>query len=235
MHKKCLKCSHEADVADDPLAACPKCGAIYTRVEEARLRTTSAAPAKARQSVEIPIPIIRKGAIFLAIFIAGYFAGREHIKYEMRQALVSAFPGLDYSPRTSAPALPPAPTKPAQFITATLISKRWRPSDYTATPSISDAVEFAVTFRNSSDRALRAFDGVLRFEDLLGNEVISAKVEINDPVPARGELKWDGELDFNQFKPEHTKLRNADLQSLRTVLFPRKVLYADGQIDNFAE
>ena len=34
-HKSCLKCGHEADVADAPHAACPACGAIYAKVEEA--------------------------------------------------------------------------------------------------------------------------------------------------------------------------------------------------------
>lgn len=35
MEKTCLKCQYTAEVADDPLAECPKCGAIYSRVESA--------------------------------------------------------------------------------------------------------------------------------------------------------------------------------------------------------
>jgi predicted nucleic acid-binding Zn-ribbon protein len=33
MNKTCLKCNHTAEVDDNPLAECPKCGAIYSRVE----------------------------------------------------------------------------------------------------------------------------------------------------------------------------------------------------------
>lgn len=35
MERTCLKCGVESTVSDDPLAECPSCGAIYSRVEEA--------------------------------------------------------------------------------------------------------------------------------------------------------------------------------------------------------
>lgn len=35
MEKTCLKCGAVADPGDEPFAACPRCGAIYRKVEEA--------------------------------------------------------------------------------------------------------------------------------------------------------------------------------------------------------
>lgn len=42
MDKTCLKCGHTADVTDETLAECPKCGAIYAKVEAAAALADSA-------------------------------------------------------------------------------------------------------------------------------------------------------------------------------------------------
>lgn len=59
MEKQCQKCQTVADVGDDPLAACPKCGAIYSRVEAAarlaaeRAEINERAEAKRRAQVAV--------------------------------------------------------------------------------------------------------------------------------------------------------------------------------------
>jgi predicted nucleic acid-binding Zn-ribbon protein len=53
MIKTCLKCNHpNGSATDDPLAACPKCGAIYSRVEEhlRRMAEKEAAEEKAKEA-----------------------------------------------------------------------------------------------------------------------------------------------------------------------------------------
>lgn len=50
MTKTCIKCGHEASAPDDPMAACPSCGAIYSKVQaaiDARERAERAASEKA--------------------------------------------------------------------------------------------------------------------------------------------------------------------------------------------
>lgn len=42
LSKRCLKCLNVAEVEDSPLAACPKCGAVYAKME-ARARAGQAA------------------------------------------------------------------------------------------------------------------------------------------------------------------------------------------------
>lgn len=45
MQKVCLKCGYEGEADDTPIAACPKCGAIYAKVEEAKRKAAEAVEA----------------------------------------------------------------------------------------------------------------------------------------------------------------------------------------------
>ncbi len=62
--KTCLKCGFENPAETvDPLAACPKCGAIYSRVEAHAAKTgvdpaTATAEAKARAQFNRPVPAV---------------------------------------------------------------------------------------------------------------------------------------------------------------------------------
>lgn len=51
MEKTCIKCKHTAAVPDDPLAECPCCGAIYSKVEAA-LEASAQAEREAAEKAE---------------------------------------------------------------------------------------------------------------------------------------------------------------------------------------
>ncbi len=98
-----------------------------------------------------------------------------------------------------------------------------------------EAVTFDVTFFNSTSKAIRAFDGTIKFVDLLGNEIIAARVEINEEVPALGQLTWSGGLDYNKYMNPHQRMRSEPIESLRVLFAPGKVLYSDGKLVKFEE
>lgn len=57
MLKTCLKCGHSNDQASgDPLEACPKCGAIYSRVEAAWGRQATASTQPSASPASTPVP-----------------------------------------------------------------------------------------------------------------------------------------------------------------------------------
>lgn len=184
-------------------------------------------------------------AVGLGCLLIGYFAGREHLKYELRTAFQSAAeqfqagltgamggsaaPAASKSATTEQPA--PKPSEPSP-LHATLLSKGFHNASISS-GDFEDAITFTVSFENTSDKDIRAFDGVLTFYDLLDNEILSAKVQINETVKAGSALKWDGVLDYNQFMDTHKRLRGEGKKNLRVVFLPRKVLMADGTNKEF--
>ncbi|MDD2467152.1 MAG: hypothetical protein PHI97_24450 [Desulfobulbus sp.] len=183
------------------------------------------------------------GAALVGLII-GYFAGREHLKYEMRITLQSAAQEMQKS-LASAFAAPPStkksqsttqkiPPKPIEEppISATLVKKGFQGSDYKA-GILQEAITFSVSFENLTGKDIRAFDGVLIFNDLLDNRVISSSLAINEHVKANSALKWDGQLDYNQFKDSHKRLRSEDQTNLKVTFAARKVLFSDGTTKEF--
>lgn len=186
---------------------------------------------------------------------AGYFAGREHVKYQLRSAFMTAaeeitkgiaeaFGGLD-SPRADIPAAaataPQQPARPAksertppppQLIGVTLTKKTYRPSNWQARV-YEDAIQFSLELENLSGQDIRAFEGTLAFYDLLDNLILRSKLTITDPIKAAGKLTWDGQIDYNQFRDDHRRLANEDLENIKTSFLLSKILYADGTSQEF--
>jgi hypothetical protein len=175
--------------------------------------------------------------------IIGYFVGREHIKYEMRSAFQSAAdqfkqnaPSVFGMPAAPARQVQPPPPKPNESapIRATLL-KKWFHASNPSAHDYQDAVEFAVSFSNLTGKDIRAFDGLIEFTDLLDNRILGAKVAINEAIAANSNLKWEGQLDYNQFMAPHRRLREEDQANLIIVFPPGKILFSDGSTKKYAE
>jgi hypothetical protein len=179
----------------------------------------------------------------------GFLAGREQMRYQiatvMTGALAHAFDGFGAktastptaaAPATAAPPPPKAttPPKPAP-ITAKLVRKGFREKDFSGSNYIKAAVTFSVEFHNETEKDIRAFDGVLSFNDLLGNRVYAAKLTISDPIKSGQSFQWDGELEYNEFISDHARLRSYDMNNTAVVLQVHKVLYTDGTSESEGE
>lgn len=190
------------------------------------------------------IKLVAVAVIALAI---GFFAGREHLKYEMRSAFASAaeemqkgfasiFSGED-SKSASAASKPSskraAPkTHVPQPLSVTLTGKDFVESDYRA-GVYEDAITFSAAFENRAGKDIRAFEGSLTFFDLLDNRILGSKLAITDPVKAGATLNWAGQLDYNQFVDNHERLRGESLENLKTEFIVTKILFADGTKQEF--
>lgn len=266
--KVCPKCHYARKPTDTaPDWQCPACGIAYIKVEPSAAKPdvapsapTHSAPT-AEGSSDSPSGVVnatpaaadpgisKKKVIATALIclVVGYFAGREHLKYEVRNAIGSAFSGVasgfNNSPSKTSPALAldmksetqqnavPPTVEPAPM-TATLLSKKFVPSN----PSVKryeDYIAFRLRFDNLSDRDIRAFQGVIKFYDLLDNLILAANVAINDPVDANSSLEWPGQIDYNQFRDSHQGLRNAEMQNMKVRFQTEKILFNDGTVKEF--
>lgn len=252
---QCPKCAYVRQPSDTAAEGeCPSCGIIYSRFRPVGATPPTRPAATASRAVprepadEVSDPTrtkIPSWVIPAAIgLVIGYFAGREHLKYEVRQTFQAAAEGVkknlnaafggDSAPseseRKKAP--PPKSKEPAPF-SVSLVKKSYQAADYSA--RIEEAITFAVTFDNLTGKDIRAFDGALTFTDLLDNTIISAKLAINEPVSSGSQLNWSGQLDYNQFMDKHQRLKNEDFQNLKIRFETKKILFADGSTKEFEQ
>lgn len=154
----------------------------------------------------------------------------------------SVFDNSSKTPKAENARAPAAPTSanPATKVVEpspieiSLVSKRFRDTDFSGSNYIRAAITFELSITNKTGQPIRAFDGILVFSDVLDNEIHSTKFAMTDPVAANATaLKWRGEIDFNQFTNSHIRLRNESLDNIKLAFRPRKVLYADGTTKEF--
>lgn len=96
-----------------------------------------------------------------------------------------------------------------------------------------DEVTFTLLFKNQTGKGIRAFDGFIEFTDLLGNSIITSKLEINERIAKSSTLSWDGGLRYNQFMADHQRLRSEGQENLKISFTPNKILYDDGTTQDF--
>ena len=193
------------------------------------------------------------GVGLLGLFI-GFFVGREYLKYELRSAFSSAVgdfkkdlttlgSGGTPSPRplTAKPAetkLAPPSSMPAPKesppVEIVLIKKGFKPNNLEA-QDFEDDITLSLDIKNLSGRNIRAFDGVVHFTDLLGNEIMPMKLAINEPIAAGSSLNWDGGIRYNQFSEADQRLRAAASQNMKLNFVVAKVLFADGTTKEYGE
>ncbi len=245
---KCPKCQYERKAGDlAPPTECPECGVIYARYRKPG-EPRPKRPVHATHPVDTPDPNhppttqtkIPAFVIPLVIGLAvGFFAGREHIKYEMRQAfagavenvktsIASAFSGAPASASVKERIKKPVRLDVPPSFTVALTSKGFQAADYQN--DIDAANTFALRFGNLTGKDVRAFDGKLTFTDLLDNKILSANLAINDPVSAGSAVEWSGGLDYNQFMDRHQRLKIAEFKNMKVQFNTKKILFSDGSV-----
>lgn len=235
---RCPKCGHEPTLkeATESPDQCTACGVYFAKVQprEAIPRQSSQVRNAARNSPTGAGNAGARVAIALVIgLLIGYFVGREHIKYEIRSAFsdslknfASILRGTDDVP--DAADRPAKPVSTPSPITASMVSKGFIKGEYG-----DDKITLDLTFYNSFGADVRAFDGVIEFTDLLGNNILSSKVAINDPVSAGAKLSWQGTINYNQFIQQHKDFANAEQQNIKTSFRLTKVLFSDGKMKTY--
>lgn len=83
-------------------------------------------------------------------------------------------------------------------------------------------------FENSSPKDIRAFKGVVNFQDLFGSEIYHVNLTISNPIDAGAKANWSGVVKFNQFVEAQQRFRNTELKDMKVIWMPASILFSDG-------
>lgn len=114
-----------------------------------------------------------------------------------------------------------------ELITATLTDKGFSEENYTESNTLT------IAFENKTGREVRAFEGVAVLSDLLGNQIKRVRLSENNPDWMANTLIWSGSVRFNQFIQDDVRLKNTPFDSLRMSFEIKKILYNDGELQEF--
>lgn len=172
-------------------------------------------------------------AVALVSLAGGYFAGREHVKFEMRQAMTEVsnqfkkgmseiFDGKNTQQDSE--------KSDAKTLKVSLVSKGTRDLDLGMGVA---AITLSIEITNILEKDIRAFDGTLLISDILDNPIKNLNLSYTKPIKANETVTWDGEMSYNQFMNSDRKLHSNGISDLKTAFTLRKVLYADGTKEEF--
>ena len=115
----------------------------------------------------------------------------------------------------------------SQPILAVLMEKGFSPRNI-SDGKYEQEVTMTLSFKNKTSKEIRAFDGYLEYTDLLDNEIVKSRVEINESIATDSSLTWVGALEYNQFNDSHERFRSEPKENLKLSFHTGKILFADG-------
>ncbi len=110
----------------------------------------------------------------------------------------------------------------SKVLTVAMFDKGYAEYDY------QDYLTYGIAYENKSDRDIRAIKGSIQINDLFDTEIKTINVTEDDGIPAGETLKMTYTTDYNQFRDEDTRLRNKELENLKIVWTPEKIIFTDG-------
>lgn len=110
----------------------------------------------------------------------------------------------------------------SKVLTVAMFDKGYTEYDY------QDYLTYGIVYENKSDKDIRAIKGSITINDLFDSKIKSISIVEDDGIPAGETLKMTYTTDYNQFMDEDTRLRNKDLEDLKVVWTPEKIIFADG-------
>lgn len=123
----------------------------------------------------------------------------------------------------------PAASKPvkAELISAVLVDKGFSEERFQKSNT------FKISFENKTGRQVRAFEGIVVLSDLLGNVITRVRLSESEPDWSGDKILWSGSIDYNQFISKDQELKNASMDSLKMQFEIKKILYVDGELQEF--
>lgn len=120
-------------------------------------------------------------------------------------------------------------SKDIEDVFVMVINKKNIPSDYDKF-RFSERVEFTLSARNNTNKDIQGIQGVLEVQDLFGDKISRAQLNIVGEVikPAETIIKEGMGFDVNQFIDEDVEIYNTDFKDLKFIYEVRKIVFADG-------
>ena len=114
-----------------------------------------------------------------------------------------------------------------------LASKSFHPKDLMA-GDIGDRIDFVFYFQPADlDKDVRAFKGDVIFTDLFDEFILRVTLTHEAGLATYEVAEWSGGIEYNQFLPEHQRLRSIDPKNLSVSFELQTVVYTDGTRESF--
>lgn len=114
-------------------------------------------------------------------------------------------------------------SKITDSLTFTLSKKGFAEYDY------QDYLTFTFTFRNKTERDILGVKGLVIFYDIFDDEIKRLKLSYDDGIKGGKTVNYLAQVDYNQFITEDKKLKNTELDKLKVVWEPQKLIFSDGE------
>ncbi len=237
MHSQCLKCEYVRTESDDksyPEWKCPKCEAVYSKLNAPTIRKNSKRISKNKKSI---ITNIKENKLnYLVVFAIGFFAGREQIKYEIRNVMSSTLEkvsstltrvsnNLNNPENNNLNVLPDEQPQQAVILPVKFISKGFRAFNL---DDGDQAIEFKIAITNTFTKDIRSVKGELLVTNLLNDHIKTLIITIDDPINSNSSLVWEGTMKYNQFRTSDKRLRAIETKNCKVSFAVTKVLFSDG-------
>jgi hypothetical protein len=179
-------------------------------------------------------PYLLAGLFFLTA-VAGYFVGREHVKYEIGKIVTGATDGFLKSMAGSMnplknlgqiPASPPTESKVKPAANKPKVLTFPVRLEATAFKEIGGIglIRVSLTIENPIDRPLKAFEGRLFIKDVFGKLIYERSLSYLNRVAAKSNASWSMVFQHAEF---------IEKDQLVPELVIEKVAYEDGTIEEF--
>lgn len=91
-----------------------------------------------------------------------------------------------------------------------------------------DYITYGFAIQNKSEQDIRAVKGEIMFTDLFDDEIKTLSFTYDQSIKAGATSNWNATTDYNQFRDEDVRLRNKNLEDLKIVWEPIKIIFEDG-------
>ena len=101
--------------------------------------------------------------------------------------------------------------------------------------SYDDIISLSFRFTSHLDKEIRAFTGIVVFQDLFDRDIMRVNLTVEKRIPPGGTATWEGGVDYNQFISEHQRLASINQDDLKTTFELEMVMYTDGTREEFGQ
>ncbi|MBO6881877.1 hypothetical protein [Winogradskyella sp.] len=112
----------------------------------------------------------------------------------------------------------------SESVLVTCYSKGFSTYDY------QDYITYKFIVQNKSDKNIRAIKGSVTFTNLFDETIKSLSLVYDQPINSGSEATYNAQTDYNQFIDSDKALRNKDLEDMKVLWKPEKIIFEDGTI-----
>lgn len=96
--------------------------------------------------------------------------------------------------------------------------------------NFQDYLTYKFSFENKTEKAIQAFTGHITLNDLFDKEISSFSLTYDEGIPANSSKNWNAQTEYNRFMDKDVALKSKDLDKLKVVWTPEKILFEDGEV-----